>query len=386
MAQVQLNRPKFYRQRSCSEPPADRVGGGRGLHLRDAVEKVKCFRGSLAAMSPSSRCFTLCGQGAGGVDELRGNLDDSQIRWALVRFSAGKGTFQQEYVVAINFLGQDSNGFARQQMRQELQTYALQVFGSVSRELMLDNKDDVTLEGLKRKLLIREDCEQWKAPRASFVARPKELPEDLPEEQPDELIYRPQSGEAALQEISSGDGKWNWALFGPDPNSMFIAGGADSAEGLIEALKARPNEVLYGWIRLAFGDEAHRQTQLVFVHWGGPGVSPGTRFKHSLVKPTLLSKLDISAGLDLHTADELSLESFLNPISEGSDHPEAFTREEFEKARQVGPPPEPAGEGEQDLQEAVASVKNGPLNWLLLAPDQDWKKGLKEHKQRRGSC
>lgn len=362
-------RPVLDRQRSKSVPPLGKIAG-TGDEVHDAVDIVRSEQDK--RVRPSTSCFNLCGQGAGGIDELRDNLDNSQIMWGLVRFYAGNGTLNQKYLVVIQFLGKDSSALLRHQVRGDLTSHALQVFGTVSRDLMFDDKEEVTLENLKNKLLVRECDAQWKAPRASFLSAPKEL-EDVP------AIYRPQSGEAALQEISNEDGKWNWVLFGPDPKSMFIAGGADSVEGMIQALKDRPNQVLYGWIRLAFGDEDHRQVRLVFVHWGGPGVSPGTRFKHSLVKPAMLSKLDASAGLDFHTADELSLDSFLNSIA---DHARVFTREEFreefKKARQVGPRPEPVG-----IQEAVDHVRNGPLDWLLLAPDPNWKRSLKGHKQQR---
>lgn len=377
--------PKLFRQRSMSQPPDMAEAGPRNSigEVEQVVGKVRARSQDRVATKPlpTPSVFKVCGCGDGGIEELRSQVDDAQVRWGLVRFSAGKGTLKRELLVAINFFGTSARPVLRANLG-ELKPCAVRVFGKVSAVIDLNHAEDVTRERLMDKLLIREESQEWKV---SKTIQSRQMREEEPLEAPQEEEYAPKSGEDCLREILSEDGRWNWGLFGPDPEKMpLVAGGPDSVPGMTAALAAHPDEVLYGWVRLAFGDETRRQVRRVFVHWIGPGVSPTSRFEHSLVKPAILAKdKGWTVGIDLHAAKELSLAGILAFLKTKEDSA-VFSAEEFERARQVGPRPEleQASEdgGDGTLLDEVARVRNGPLNWLLLEPAEDWKKQWDSYK------
>merc|ERR1740123_2631357 len=72
-------------------------------------------------------------------------------------------------------------------------------------------------------------------------------------------------GAQALDEVSSADGKWDWALLGPDPHMLPLAGGGSgSIEGMASVMKQHAHS--YGLMRMAFSEGDVTKVFYIFLH------------------------------------------------------------------------------------------------------------------------
>jgi len=73
------------------------------------------------------------------------------------------------------------------------------------------------------------------------------------------------SGEDALREVAKEDGRWNWALLGPDTTRLPLSGGgAGSVDEMREAIGNHAHS--FGLLRMTFGVGTQVITKFIFVH------------------------------------------------------------------------------------------------------------------------
>lgn len=72
------------------------------------------------------------------------------------------------------------------------------------------------------------------------------------------------SGIPALCEVAKEDGKWSWALVGPDPIGMPLSGGGKTIEEMQHAIGNHPHA--FGLVRMRFGLGDKAQTKFLFIH------------------------------------------------------------------------------------------------------------------------
>lgn len=72
-------------------------------------------------------------------------------------------------------------------------------------------------------------------------------------------------GEEALREVAKVDGKWNWAMVGPDPDDLPLSGGGlGNLSGMQGAMSQHAHS--FGLMRLLFRNDSEEKTFYLFVH------------------------------------------------------------------------------------------------------------------------
>jgi hypothetical protein len=216
------------------------------------------------------------------------------------------------------------------------------------------------------------------------------------------------SGRDALQAVAQPLGFWNWVFVGPDSEELpLVAGGDDSVDGMRKCLETNDTLVMFGLLRMSFGEKRLRRTKYVFVHGVGAKVSAVARGKLGEVRPKMLAAIEklakTSVALEIvNNLEDLSLEAAIEKIRkaaiidddvlEGDDAAkhifsvDAFRAAQAEDRKIVS---EEAPKGAVDtvaketvrvpgiewtLEEIVELVHtlDGPLNWLLLEANEEW--------------
>ena len=81
-------------------------------------------------------------------------------------------------------------------------------------------------------------------------------------------------------------GAWNWVFF-EDEELDVAGGGMGSVEEMQAYFESHPRAVLFGLLRLGFGEERLRRTKYVFVHAIGEEVPAVTRGRKSAKRPKM---------------------------------------------------------------------------------------------------
>eukprot|EP00931_Biecheleriopsis_adriatica_P089821 TRINITY_DN6389_c0_g1_i2.p1 TRINITY_DN6389_c0_g1~~TRINITY_DN6389_c0_g1_i2.p1 ORF type:complete len:575 (+),score=113.47 TRINITY_DN6389_c0_g1_i2:36-1760(+) len=285
---------------STEVPVASSPLTSRSLQSPCAVERLSERRSTTlrrkrsSAGSSETACVLACGRG--GVEELRKQIDEHTVAWALLRFQVGGGTFVRTKMVLIH-----CNGVATPVMQRGLLNArsheVLHHLGEVHASIEVTSSKELTLEYLCERLLRLFACddmdyslqalrqeytnmvaqtEEAARKRAEEEATPQALEE--PQSRQEQVRSGPDlSADEALQSVSADGGAFNWLLLEPS-RALFKAG-----QGGLEEMKEQlaDERVLFGVLRLTFGRAqganggrpAHGITKHVFVHWAGPRTS-----------------------------------------------------------------------------------------------------------------
>lgn len=77
----------------------------------------------------------------------------------------------------------------------------------------------------------------------------------------------PRTGREALQAVGEAGGDWNWALVGPDPEELPLAGGGwGSCDDIRKCVEGSEHLNLFGALRLDFGAGKQMKRKFVFIH------------------------------------------------------------------------------------------------------------------------
>merc|ERR1719189_3526316 len=72
-------------------------------------------------------------------------------------------------------------------------------------------------------------------------------------------------GKDALEEVAREEGIWNWALVGPNPDKLPLAGGGNGGvDEMRETVGRYPHS--FGLLRMAFGVGDARKTKFCYIH------------------------------------------------------------------------------------------------------------------------
>jgi len=130
------------------------------------------------------------------------------------------------------------------------------------------------------------------------------------------------TGEEALREVAKLDGQWNWALVGPDPVKLPLAGGGPgSVEEMRNSIGKHAHS--YGLLRMTFGVEA-ATTKLIFIHASDPidsgNFSAAERGRALSVEPEMDKALRrfvaFSAKVTIHTPEDCTAEALVQKLQE----------------------------------------------------------------------
>merc|ERR1711933_210873 len=126
------------------------------------------------------------------------------------------------------------------------------------------------------------------------------------------------SGEEALKHVKSPTGPFNWVLFRPNANKLdlFNAGG----EGVDEMLSwLQETEVLYGLIRMGFGEGQFLRQKWISVWWRGDQVKPLKMGPLVALQDKSLKNVDpVSVTVLAQQMEEISLEIIIEKVKKAS--------------------------------------------------------------------
>merc|ERR1719203_2738096 len=142
-------------------------------------------------------------------------------------------------------------------------------------------------------------------------------------EQAGPAIFR---GEEALAEVAKLDGLWDWALVGPDPIRLPLAGGGF---GGIEEMRAAlgKHAHTFGLMRLTFGVGARATAKYLFIH-ASDSIDSGrfSALKHgqaSAVEPQMRDAVykfaAFSATVHINSAEECTVENLVDKLRDVAD-------------------------------------------------------------------
>lgn len=149
------------------------------------------------------------------------------------------------------------------------------------------------------------------------------------------------SGEEALREVAKPDGSWDWALLGPDPVKLPLAGGGmggvDEMAGLVGQAAHS-----FGLLRMTFGTGAEAKTKCLFIHASDPLDSGNfTQAQHGRAlanKPAMMKAVHgiaaCAADVNIQSAEECTVENMISKLREEARGAEAklITVENFNAA------------------------------------------------------
>lgn len=233
----------------------------------------------------------ICG-GCGGIADVRACFDDAAVQWALFRVDFGSGSFQRQKTIFLHMNGENCPPVARGRANQhtgDVQRYLCgpqkiteerfhvsvevttcedvteeYVLERVRRYFIIDNLGDVSPAWFSRTANPSEPAYGRKASEPSDLAADKERRIRMPSHESERLF---ESGREALMSVAEAVGIWNWLLIGPDPQALpLICGGEGSVDEMREYLTEHDEEVLFGLLRVGFGEGRLRRVKHVFIH------------------------------------------------------------------------------------------------------------------------
>lgn len=301
-------------------PKGGRLGALAGVAERNDDGTIK-----RPSAEESAAKLEVVGAGIGGIIEMAKWMSDDQVMWGLVRFEVGSGSFARTKVLFLHFNG-DRTPALRRGMANEL-TKEVNWFlrGGEDRDnfhasIEIKNVADMTPEHILKIVseffvidhvegydaswmnkmyqdqLAREqaaeearlaeekariDREQEEACVAAEEARIQAEAEAAAEAELKKSQLRYTVGRDALQSVGEG-GAWNWVLLGPNEKVLIVLGGGDESIEEMRACGMKHSDlVLFGVLRLPFGDGRLRRTKWAFVHIIGSSVSAVKRGKYN---------------------------------------------------------------------------------------------------------
>lgn len=193
------------------------------------------------------------------------------------------------------------------------------------------------------------------------------------------------SGEDALSEVGKDDGRWNWALVGPDPERLPLAGGgAKSIEEMRGVFGKQAH--CFGLLRMSFGVD-NPETRFLYIH-ASDDIDSGNfssveRGKAVAMEPKMEEAIrkfaSFSAKIRLHSVEECTVESLVDKLrsvvrgvdteiltvenfraaveAEKAQHPEEQQKEQQEEKKQeflekIQAPTSEVATAEPDMQPA----------------------------------
>lgn len=284
------------------------------------------------------------GVGYGGVAELQRFLDDRCVLWALLRFDTGSGTFRRHKVILVHFNGELCPPIARGRLNGHLADVQgfLRGHGGAGASrgfhatLEVKRQRDASVEGLLERLAgffvsddianvsiqdLRKDYERQIAEtQAAAAARRKADGGGLRRRRSSgaakaKVLRRPSGpapaggaaalrrgsskggtgpldGKTALLAVGERMGKWNWVLVFPDADALPLVGcGLGSVDEMRSCVEAHGDAVMFGMLRMSFGQGRLRRTKFIFVQASGANVSIIKRGKLSSNRPKMQAAL-----------------------------------------------------------------------------------------------
>ena len=352
--------------------------------------------------------FVVVAHGAGGVDELRASLNDSEVMFGLLRSAVGSGLFARTKFVLVHFRG--SSCPATRNMRVTARREEAQrLLGSTTVDFHCERQADATVDALLEVLqlkcvaddggvpqlaALRADLEkQVEAAQAALRLQSTQLGgvPGAPGAKPRWIRpTKPQwSLDQALAKVRAPQGPANWILV--DPALEILDAGGGSVEEMQSCLPDA--QVAFGMVRLAFGSGRFRRCYWLFVHWTGPRCTAIKRGQANVQRGaanTLLQPANFS--LFASARNELSAQACIDKVRrcaavdedlKGEAVDSVFSRQAFfdavkedqaalqaeldDDSPAAEPEPEPAPQL-MSIDAAVKAVRDNehPFNWLLM--------------------
>jgi len=363
-----------------------------------------------------------------GINEMRPFLEDNMVQWSLLRFDFGEGAFKRQKILFLHINGElcpaiprgkanELTAEVKQLLRGEggkdpihasleikrgEDATAAYVLERVARYFNVDEKTDANPVAW----LLKEYERQIKEASGSKGAKlggdgdPTGRGRRIPGHESAKLFT---NGRDALKAVGEPVGPWNWVFVRPDAKSLeLVDGGTDSVDGMRECATVHNDAVLFGLLRMGFGEGRLRRTKYVFVQSNGTKVSPVLRGRAGAAKPAMQDAMAqfavVSVFLELSEPQDLKLEDVIDRVRRAAiidddviDKDEAcksaFSVEAFRKALAEdqavatemrgdaikGKPPKP--NSTLSVKEAVTLLRrtpDAPLNWALFGPNEEW--------------
>mmetsp|Transcript_80190 Transcript_80190/g.158855 ORF Transcript_80190/g.158855 Transcript_80190/m.158855 type:complete len:398 (+) Transcript_80190:94-1287(+) len=384
-------------------------------------------------MAAEDDALVVLGAGTGGIAELNTVVNDAAVQWAVLRFDVGSGAFCRRKFLFLHVNGEECPIVKRGQAN-AYTAEAQRLLRADNQEgfhasLTVTQKEEVTEEQLKTRvghLFVQDDMEytsmQVKERRYSSqsdpgdvsgpsIKTPRETADgekgtrrhSCPEPRQAGLSFA--TGRAALSAVAEDGGAWNWVLVKPNSNTLqLVAGGTGSVDEMREHLLEHDTEVLFGFLRLHFGEGRLRRAKHVFVHAVGSRVSTVARGRMMAERPKVESEVQKLAHC--HTTfvtsrpQDLTLEAVVERVRRASMIDDAVldgdcvldistvvaAREALEERCKIAPPtprqctipsvvtPRCHTGGSWEGRRAsevvqLLSAPEGTLNWALFGPD-----------------
>jgi len=385
--------------------------------------------------------------GNGGIAELQSWVDDTTVQWALLEFCVGKGPMARQRMLFLHVNGEKCSPIARGRANeltpevQRLLREGVDLGEAFHASMEVKTIEEVSLSNLLERVLPFFPVDgsdnynvQWlqcqydeqlalaksngEAPNTSAADEPPDaVPAAEAEASQQQAGYElfgsgTYAGRDALKSVAEPMGAWNWAFFLADPSNLnVVGGGIGSLDEMRACYAKRDKDVLFGLLRLGFGEGRLRRTKYVFIHATGEKVAAVTRGKLSAERPKMEEAFarfaSISVTMELLHPADLTLDSVVERVRRAavvdddilckdSGSPSVFSVEAFQRALQeekrgqraelqalrrmstgggAGLPSdlvcEWAGRPLSEVVQLVHKV-DGPLNWVLFAPDPSW--------------
>ncbi|CAE7389286.1 unnamed protein product [Symbiodinium necroappetens] len=386
------------------------------------------------------------GAGDGGVEELQLWVDDSSVQWALLEFCVGQGPLARQRMIFLHVNGERCSPIARGRANeltpevQRLMREGLEMGEAFHATVEVKTAEEVSLSNLLERVLpfftvdgsdgytvkwLHSQYEQQlSSAKAAGIAATSSEPRsttDAGRKSGSDVVERGAyqasasslyNGRDALKAVGEPMGAWNWVFFQADPvNLKVVGGGIGSLEEMKSCYESHPTDVLFGLLRLGFGEGRLRRTKYVFIHAVGAKAPVVARGRLSAERPKMEEVFgqfaSASVTMEIQHLADLTLDSVVERVRRattvdddilGRDagSPSVFSVEAFQKALQeeklgraaelqtlrrrstglgTGLPADLVSEwAARPLSEVVSLVHKvgGPLNWALFAPDPTW--------------
>eukprot|EP01012_Entosiphon_sulcatum_P027614 TRINITY_DN33291_c0_g1_i1.p1 TRINITY_DN33291_c0_g1~~TRINITY_DN33291_c0_g1_i1.p1 ORF type:complete len:364 (+),score=77.61 TRINITY_DN33291_c0_g1_i1:38-1093(+) len=269
--------------------------------------------------------LSVVGRGGGGVDEMRGSLDDNSIAFGLVRFTFGSGTFKRDKFIFVHFNAEKCAAMKR--ARTNAQKGAIHgSLGGTNADLEITATDQCTVTNFFEKLNhvfvsdsgdfslgdMKADYERMCAAAVAQAAEADAGEAGPPPKRPTAADLN-LPVEKVLQAIREPTGPFNWALFHPGVPLKLVNAGSLSLPEMQEYIPE--DNVLYGILRMGFGLGQFRRTKWVFIHWVGAKTPPVKRGKASAASGEMNQALKPhNVGVELASPDDLELQAFVERV------------------------------------------------------------------------
>lgn len=203
-------------------------------------------------------------------------------------------------------------------------------------------------------------------------------------------------GHEAFAEVAKKEGLFNWALCGPDPETLPLsAGGGGGVYEMKEALEKLTNS--FGLLRMTFGVGPKAKTKYVFIHasnvddeeeYGSHRISPKERAaamqKHSKMEKVIDGYTRVACRVELTSMKDCTAEYFCERLARTyfSDADD-LTEESYHLALQVFLEEHPAAVQEEELQHVVEQLAEymPAAEEEVIVPEPDLRPGLRTEEE-----